>query len=81
MNNPDFDPQSSALLEKNIDCVIDDNRNNESVRVIKRRNNDIVYEVHADSGGLLVVGEVSYPGWKATIDGKRSKTLRADYAL
>jgi uncharacterized membrane protein YfhO len=31
--------------------------------------------------GLLVLTDNYYPGWKATIDGKNSEILRADYSF
>lgn len=39
------------------------------------------YESQSSSNGLAVFSEIYYPGWEATIDGKESNILRADYML
>ncbi|MBZ0268236.1 YfhO family protein [bacterium] len=33
------------------------------------------------SPGLLVLGDVAYPGWRATVDGEETPVLRCDYVL
>ena len=35
----------------------------------------------APAGSALVVSENYYPGWTATVDGKRAPVVRADYSL
>jgi hypothetical protein len=36
---------------------------------------------HAPAGGLLVLGDVNYPGWRATVDGRPAKVYQTDYVL
>jgi hypothetical protein len=43
--------------------------------------NRIVVETDADEAGLLVLGEVWYPGWQATVDGVRVPILRIEGIL
>jgi uncharacterized membrane protein YfhO len=40
-----------------------------------------VYEVTLDRPGILVVSEVYYPDWKATVDGAAAEVLRANHVL
>ena len=53
----------------------------ELVRVLKRTNNEIIVEVEADADGILILGEVDFPGWWARVDGRRTDVIRVDYAL
>ena len=41
--------------------------------------NRLVLDVVSDGCGILFLSEVDYPGWQATLDGKRTKILRANY--
>ncbi len=42
---------------------------------------DLAVEVFATQPGVLVFGEVWYPGWKLLVDDKPAELLRVDYAL
>jgi hypothetical protein len=48
-----------------------------------RRVDDAVLEVVTDTEreGILVLSEIHYPGWKATVDGRPVPLQRADYLL
>jgi hypothetical protein len=52
-----------------------------SARMTRRGEN--VYEYEADSRGsnFLILSQVWYPGWRATLDGKRVTTYRTNHAL
>jgi len=39
------------------------------------------YESESSANGLAVFSEIYYPGWEATVDGKETSILRADYIL
>ena len=41
----------------------------------------ITVRASSPGGGFMVLSEVDYPGWRATIDGNRSDVRRADVAL
>ena len=42
------------------------------------RNTDVVVEVDAPSGGMLVLNDVWHPWWRATIDGVDAEIMRAN---
>ena len=48
--------------------------------VVRHESNTIEVRV-AGKGGLLVLSEVDYPGWRATVDGSDVPVVRADYVL
>ena len=43
--------------------------------------NDMSIRVSTPADGYLVLGEMQYPGWEATVDGRPQEVVRADYAL
>ena len=43
--------------------------------------NELTYKIGSKNGGLVVLSEVYYPGWKATLDGNDISIGRADYIL
>ncbi len=81
LNDPAFDPQSTALLEQAPGCGLAEPDGSETVRFSRPGNNRVEVEVSAASGGILVLSEVFYPGWQAQIDGESVPILRADYGL
>jgi len=50
-------------------------------RVTHREPNELVADVAARDRSLVVFSEISYPAWKAFIDGRRAALLRADLLL
>jgi uncharacterized membrane protein YfhO len=43
--------------------------------------NEVVLNVVSETGGLLLLSDVYYPGWTAEIDGAPSEVIRADVTL
>jgi hypothetical protein len=50
-------------------------------RIVSYSINSISMDVAAGRDGLLVLSEIFYPEWKATVDNAAAPLLRADYAL
>jgi hypothetical protein len=50
----------------------------EPPQLIKEDANTLVIEANSDTGGLLVVGDLWYPGWKAEANGKRLPVYRVE---
>jgi hypothetical protein len=49
-----------------------------SARITKYENNLIAIAAETGDNGLLVLGEIYYPGWEATVDGRPAEVFRVD---
>jgi len=80
-----FDPRRTALLEiqpQNLPSLPGGPISpSASTRVVAYENNQLVIETVADTASVLVVSEINYPGWIATIDGARAPIHTADFLL
>jgi hypothetical protein len=80
-----FDPQRTALVEDapqelphlaGRDLAADS-----SARVVEYEPNHLIIETNADRDSLLVVSEMFYPGWEATVDGRDERIRLTDFLL
>lgn len=51
------------------------------VSIVKYSGNEIEVTASAENAGYLVLSEVWYPGWRATVNGAPVPVVRANYAL
>ena len=51
------------------------------VSILSYNENEIVLAASAETAGYLVLSEVWYPGWRATVNGAAAPVLRANYTL
>ena len=79
LKSPQFDPARDVILQgqdaveiRNGSAPVD------AVQVLAYGPNEIDIEANATQRGFLVLSEVFFPGWAATIDGKDTEILRAD---
>lgn len=81
----DFDPRRTALLEVaggNLPQLPGGTvSSSATARVTDHSDNKIHIETNADSKTMLIVSEVHYPGWVATVDGNPTTIYQADYVL
>jgi hypothetical protein len=52
-----------------------------TVRIVERAPGELELESRTPAGGVLVLGELYYPGWKARVDGAERRVMRADGVL
>lgn len=80
-----FDPARTALLEvapENLPSLPGGPiSQNASAKIVSYEPNHLSIETNADTASLLVLSEISYPGWEATVDGRPSQILTTDYLL
>ena len=78
-----FDPASTALVDQNKFKVSQTSfSTGGSAKLIEAKGNYLKYNTENAADGLLVFSEIYYAeGWTATIDGKESPFIRANYVL
>lgn len=79
-----FDPAETALLEQETlhqpPSAIGKSAD-ATATIIRYAPQRIVLQTRNEEAGLLVLSEVFYPGWQATVDGVAAPIHRVDYAL
>lgn len=78
---PGFDPASEAIVAGEPDPAPQPGAAAGHVELVEESDHRLLYRARAPAPGLLVAGEIYYPGWRATIDGEPAPLLRANYAL
>jgi len=86
LKDPDFDPQKTLLLEKSEESTVagtirHDAAGSDSVVIEHYSPNRIRLTASCPAGGMLLLSELYYPGWKAYVDEKPVPVCRADYLL
>jgi hypothetical protein len=88
IHDPDFDPTRTIVLERNqVQGTVEGPRSEPSstqaahLAFVRYGLNVVEMRVEARTGGWLLLSDVYYPGWRATIDGQSTPVLRADYVF
>ncbi|MDO8446941.1 MAG: YfhO family protein [Deltaproteobacteria bacterium] len=82
MVGPEFNPAYLAIIEEEPDIPLNKPTNVSPVpRFMEYYPNRVIMEASLTEPGLLVLGDVYYPGWKAYVDGKETKVYRANYIM
>jgi uncharacterized membrane protein YgdD (TMEM256/DUF423 family) len=78
----DFDLRRAAVVAEPLALPLSDPAGSGSTaRVTAFAPADITLDVNAAADGLLVLSEVYYPGWQASVDGVPARLVRADGLL
>ncbi len=85
MTAPGFDPRRAALIE-GVDETSGGTPRDPSTpvpaaREVRREPNRLEYVVTAPAPGYLVIGDVWFPHWRATVNGEARPVARAYHAL
>lgn len=84
----------NRLVDERIDLrnsliIVDTNRKNTILKgktkgkaeLVSYKPNEIVLRSDADNNGFLYVSDTYYPGWRAYVDGRKTKIYRANLAF
>ena len=82
---PDFDGRRVAVTERELPGLPQDDGRRPpsagSARLVSYEPERVVARASAPGPGLLVLTDVHYPGWNATVDGRGVPIERVDYLL
>jgi len=83
MLSKDFDYHKEVVLEKPLRNALPSDSSLGPVEALVTHYENNTFEVSTQSShnGILLLSEVYYPAWRATVDGKPVETFRADYCL
>jgi hypothetical protein len=78
---PDLDPKRTLLLEHappQFPTPIASDERGGSVRIARYANTEVVLDVDAPAGGIVVLNDVWHPWWRAEVDGAAADILKAN---
>ena len=83
LDNPNTDLHRVALLPAPLDAALDGaaDESGEQVHIDGYAANAMDLTVHANGRALLMLSEIYYPGWVATVNGRAARIWEADGAL
>jgi hypothetical protein len=81
VNDPPPDLRSVAILETSLPSLEPTDSAGEAVSVTRAAADKLRVDVNARASGLLVLSEIAFPAWHATLDGQTAPILTADGAL
>jgi hypothetical protein len=76
-----IDPRQTAVVETEIPGLAASDAATDQVTTTRYEPERIRLDVDSASGGLVVLSEMSYPGWHVYVDGKRADAVQVDYLL
>jgi len=85
IKEPLFNPEQTVLFSEPLPEFSTertrDSRFTCDIELIQSEPNSYVFQTRSASRSVLVLSQIYYPGWKATIDGKEVPVYPVDYAL
>jgi len=82
MTSSGFRPMSYAIIDQHIAGLPSDAALQSPIpHVLQHTLHKVAIEAHLTKPGLLVLGDVYYPGWQAFVDGRETTIYRANYVM
>lgn len=79
LGDPNFDPYRTAVLWEPVDVGPDEAQ--DRVEIVAREPTRLVIDAELGAPGLVVISEITYPGWQASVDGRPARIYEADGVL
>lgn len=83
-NLPDgaaFSPYDMALIEEVTPFVPGEPSTDDDVQITRAASSRIELQVRTTNGAFLVLGDINYPGWCASVDGISTRVRTTDYVF
>ena len=80
VSRQDFDPASMTLLEKT-PAVFPESNEGSTAEIVSYGLNAIKIKAHVEKPCIMVLSEIDYPDWIATVGGEEREILTANYCL
>lgn len=81
MFEEDFPASQSAVVEGDIGNYDESIHHTGMVQIVSYAENEIVLVTESETGGLVVLLDSYYPGWRGSIDGLAAKIYVTDYTF
>lgn len=83
MADPAWNPAQTALVQAEADtsCAIEQASQPSSATIVAYENSRVALATSSDATGWLVLSDLDYPGWQATVDGVPVAIQTTDAAL
>jgi hypothetical protein len=80
ISSQDFDPASVTLLEKEPRVAVE-SAEESGAEIVSYGLNSITIKAHVEKPCIMVLSEIDYPDWIATVGGEKREILTANYCL
>ena len=82
MKSNDYNYRREVIIEENPEYTLSNSLDSLPDPICKAyENNKMIFESNTSQNAVMVFSEIWYPAWKAYVDGKPAKILRADYCF
>jgi len=85
---PEFNRQTEALIDEESAPLLKASyagtpgraatNSKSEARIVSYQRNSVIIDVNSAEAGVLVLHDIHYPGWEASVDGERRPVLRAN---
>lgn len=81
IHDPAFDPARTVVLEEGDPLDVGPGDGERHIAFTRYESNVVELTVRTPVTGYVVLSDVYYPGWRATMNGQPTELLRADYVF